>query len=85
MKERRLVMAETKEPITHEIEKHIGVLSVNDQTGWQKEVNLVSWNDRPAKVDLRDWSPDHSKLGRGITLTDEEAKALGRVLEEHFS
>lgn len=79
------MMAETKEPITHDIEKHIGVLSVNEQTGWQKEINMVSWNDRPAKIDLRDWSPDHSKLGKGITLTDDEARNLERLLGEHFS
>ncbi|MDG5789060.1 PC4/YdbC family ssDNA-binding protein [Evansella sp. AB-P1] len=50
--------------------------------GWNKELNLISWNDRPAKYDIRDWSPDHEKMGKGITLTKEELIALKEALEE---
>lgn len=50
--------------------------------GWSKELNLVSWNDRPAKFDLREWAPDHSRMGKGITLSDEEAKMLREALNE---
>lgn len=50
--------------------------------GWSKELNLVSWNDRPAKYDLREWAPDHSRMGKGITLSDEEAKMLREALNE---
>lgn len=48
--------------------------------GWNLELNLVSWNDRDAKYDIRSWSEDHSKMGKGITLTAEELKALKAVL-----
>lgn len=64
-----------------EITEKIGVLSQNEK-GWSKELNLVSWNDRDPKYDLRDWSADHSKMSKGITLTREEALALKKLLEE---
>ena len=56
-------MAELK----YEITEHLGVLS--QRTGWSKELNLVSWNDRDPKFDIRDWSPDKAKMSKGITLT----------------
>ena len=62
-----------------EIEKTIAVLSTSAK-GWQKELNLVSWNNRPAKYDLREWSPDHSKMGKGVTLSEEELQALKDAL-----
>ncbi|MDR1106431.1 MAG: hypothetical protein LBL44_08750 [Treponema sp.] len=57
------------------IEKHFGVLSM-DKSGWRKEVNLVSWNGRNPKIDIRDWAPGHEKAGKGVTLTPEEAEKL---------
>ncbi|MDR2417818.1 MAG: hypothetical protein LBD79_02035 [Treponema sp.] len=61
--------------ITFDIVKTYAVLS-SEKSGWQKELNLVSWNGRQAKLDIRDWSPDHEKMGKGITLTPEEAAKL---------
>lgn len=57
------------------------MLSENNK-GWTKELNLISWNDREPKYDLRDWSPDHEKMGKGITLNAEELKKLRDVLNE---
>ncbi len=65
--------------LVFEIEKTIAVLSTSAK-GWQKELNLVSWNNRPAKYDLREWSPDHSKMGKGVTLSEEELQALKDAL-----
>ena len=65
--------------IKYEITEHIGVLSENAK-GWKKEINRVSWNDREPKIDIRDWDPDHTKMGKGITLTDEEAQKLKELL-----
>ena len=65
--------------LTYEIEKKIAVLSTNSK-GWQKELNLVSWNNRPAKYDLREWSPEHDKMGKGVTLTEDEFQALKDAL-----
>ena len=70
-------MAELK----FEIMDSIGVLSTS-KSGWQRELNLVSWNDRPAKFDLRDWSADHQKMGKGLTLSNEEMAALRTILDE---
>ena len=68
-------MAELK----FEITERIGVLSENAK-GWTKELNKVSWNEREPKYDLREWNPDHSRMGQGITLTDEEVETLKAIL-----
>lgn len=65
--------------IQYELIKNIGVLS-KSASGWAKELNLISWNDREPKYDLRDWSPDHEKMGKGVTLTKEELSALRELL-----
>jgi hypothetical protein len=65
--------------INYEIIKEIGVLSENAK-GWRKELNLISWNDAAPKYDIRDWAPDHAKMGKGITLTREEADKLKSIL-----
>ena len=59
--------------IKYEIIEKLGILSESTK-GWTKELNLISWNGGTPKYDIRDWSPDHEKMGKGITLTDEEAK-----------
>ena len=65
--------------IKYEIIKKVGVLSIST-SGWSKELNLISWNDRDPKYDLRDWSADGSKMGKGVTLTTEELLALKNLL-----
>ena len=53
--------------VKYEIIEQIGVLSISDK-GWKKELNLVRWNDSETKYDIRTWSPEHEKMGKGITL-----------------
>jgi hypothetical protein len=67
--------------ITFDIVKHYGVLS-EEKGGWKKEINLVSWNSRNPKIDIRDWAPGHEKMGKGITLSSEEARTLGELLDK---
>ena len=67
--------------IKFEIVKEIGVLG-DTARGWTKELNLVSWNDKPAKYDIRDWSPDHEKMSKGITFTADELAELKNVLND---
>ena len=64
-----------------EIVEEIGVLSENAK-GWKKELNLISWNGGEPKYDIRDWGPDHEKMGKGITLSEEEAKQLYIALSQ---
>jgi len=66
--------------IKFELVKELGVLSEGSR-GWQKEINLVSWNSRKPKVDIRDWGPDHEKTGKGITLNTAELKKLKELLQ----
>jgi hypothetical protein len=65
--------------IKFEIIQKIGVLSTS-ASGWAKELNLVSWNERDPKYDIREWSPDGEKMGKGVTLTREELLALKELL-----
>lgn len=62
-----------------EITENIGVIS-EGKGGWALELNKVSWGGRPAKYDLRSWSPDHQKMGKGVTLTNEELNSLKTLL-----
>ena len=64
-----------------EIKKEIGVLSTSTK-GWKKELNLISWNGGAPKYDIREWSPDHEKMGKGVTLTAEEIAELKMLLDK---
>lgn len=65
--------------IKFEIKEELGTLSESPK-GWTKEVNLISWNSAAPKYDIRDWAPNHEKMGKGITLTAEEAEVLYKIL-----
>ena len=64
-----------------EIIKKIGVLS-NSASGWAKQLNLISWKEREPKYDIREWSPDGEKMGKGVTLSKEELLALKELLNK---
>lgn len=64
---------------SYTIEQNLGVIATQ-KSGWTLELNLVSWGGRPAKYDLRPWSPDHEKMGKGLTLTKEELDSLKSLL-----
>ncbi len=68
--------------IKYEIVEHLGVLSETDK-GWKKELNLVSWNDREPKYDLRDWSENHDRMNKGVTLTKDEVQELKDILNKN--
>lgn len=65
--------------IKYEIKETIGVLLENSK-GWKKELNLISWNDKEPKYDIREWDPAHEKMGKGVTLTKEELVKLRDAL-----
>lgn len=65
--------------IKFEIKETIGTISESTK-GWTKELNMISWNGAAAKFDIRDWAPEHEKMGKGITLSQEEAEALYELL-----
>ena len=64
---------------TYEIVEGIAVLSENAK-GWRKELNKISWNGGAPKYDIRDWAPEHEKMGKGVTLTEYEMQKLKEVL-----
>ena len=65
----------------YEIKEELGVLSENAK-GWRKELNLISWNGGEPKYDVRDWAPEHEKMGKGVTLAKEEAQELYKLLSQ---
>ncbi len=65
--------------IIYEIVEEIGVLSESAK-GWRKELNRISWNGGAPKYDIRDWAPEHEKMGKGVTLSEEEMEALKKLL-----
>ena len=65
--------------IKYDIIEEIGVISENAK-GWRKELNLISWNGAAPKYDIRDWAPEHEKMGKGITLTEEEISKLKQII-----
>lgn len=66
---------DVNDEFTYTIEEHIGVLQTSEG-GWTKELNLISWNKKPAKYDIREWSEDHKKMSRGVTLSGAEMKMM---------
>ena len=66
--------------IKYDIVEEIGVLSENAK-GWRKEFNKISWNGGAPKYDIRDWSPEHEKMGKGVTLTEEELDRIKVLLK----
>ena len=67
--------------IKFEIKRNVGIISESSK-GWTKELNLISWNDKEPKYDLREWDPAHKKMGKGVTLTADELKKLRDLLKE---
>ena len=63
-----------------EITRQVACLST-ERNGWAKELKIVSWNGREPKYDIRSWSPDHQKMGKGVTLSAEELDALRAALD----
>jgi Uncharacterized protein conserved in bacteria len=70
--------------VKFEIKKMVGVVSSNEKSKWQKELNLISWSGKDPKYDLRDWDPEHEKMGKGVTLTEEELRSLYDILAKMF-
>ena len=72
--------------VTFEIVEHIGTIDVIDgrEDKWTKEVNVVAWNGGKPKIDVRDWSSDHQRMSRGITLTEEQAMKMTKALVDRF-
>ncbi len=67
--------------IKYKVKETIGVISEGAK-GWTKELNLISWNNREPKYDLRDWAPEKEKMGKGLTLSKEELKTLKELLNK---
>lgn len=70
-----------KTEFKYEIVEHFGIISQNS-SGWTKELNKISWNGGNPKYDIRDWAPEHEKMGKGVTLTEDEFESLKKLFTE---
>ena len=68
--------------IKSEVVKEIGILSTS-KSNWNREVDIIRWNDGKPKLDIRDWAPEHERAGKGITLTAEEVAVLKELLADY--
>ena len=76
-------MSSKKKNIKYEIINNLGVLSESPK-GWKLELNRVSWNGKEPKYDIRDWAPEHDKMGKGITLSENEFRALKSIIDKEI-
>jgi hypothetical protein len=67
--------------IKYEITESLGIISESAK-GWTKEINLVAWNNYAPKYDIREWDPEHVKMGKGLTFTADEIKELRDILNK---
>lgn len=79
-----LAMEKERDPIKFEIVKSIGTLNTYP-TGWSKEFNIVKWNDRSEKYDIRDWAPGHERMSRGVTMREDEIRKLMELCADIFA
>lgn len=77
-------MAASQNNFKLEIINELGVVSEGNK-GWRKELNRISWNGKEPKYDIRDWAPDHEKMGKGITLTEQELRKLKELIEAEIA
>ncbi|MCK1219329.1 MULTISPECIES: YdbC family protein [Streptococcus] len=69
------------EPVKFQIVKHIATLSITD-TDWRKELNIVSWNDAEPKYDIRSWKEGYNRVGKGVTLFEDEMMILSNSIKK---
>lgn len=77
-------MATDKSDLKFEIINELGIVS-EGKKGWHKELNRISWNGREPKYDIRDWSPEHDKMGKGVTLTEQELRRLKEIIDAEIA
>ena len=67
---------------TFEIKEHLGALTDANDNGWRRELNLVSWNGGEPKLDIREWSADHSRMSRGLTMFEEQGIKVAQLIAQ---
>jgi len=77
-------MAAAQKDFKFEIINELGVVSEGNK-GWRKELNRISWNGKEPKYDIRDWAPDHEKMGKGVTLTEQELRKLKELIDAEIA
>jgi len=73
-------MADDRKELKYEIIMNIGIVS-EQPGGWKKEFNRISWNGGEPKYDLRDWAPEHARIGKGVTMTEKELRSLKKLID----
>ena len=66
--------------LNFKIVKSLGVVGEPTKTGWTTELNVVTWFDKEPVYDIRAWSPEHTRCGKGISLNANTLKDLQNLL-----
>lgn len=74
-----------RQAFTYEVVRELGHLGISDANRWDRLVRLVSWNGRAPKADIRQWAPSGGRMGRGVSLSREEAAVLVPLLRQAYS
>jgi hypothetical protein len=69
---------------SYEVTEEVGIIGNPTPSGWTTQLNLVSWNGKEPKLDIRSWNPDHSRMGKGISLSKEDATELANLLNSYL-
>ncbi len=77
-------MKEKDDEFKFEILRHLGVIARN-QTGWTKEINIVSWRGGSPKLDIREWDPDHERMSKGLTMRKSEVLKTLQILTKYYA
>lgn len=65
-----------------EVIEEIAELGKPTPSGWGKVLTLTKFGENQAKLDIRSWNEDFTRMGRGISLSNEEASNLFFALGE---
>jgi hypothetical protein len=70
--------------VNYRIIEELGTISEGMQNA--KRLNVIQWADNPTRLDFRIWvkTEEGERPGKGITLTDEEAKRLAAFLNAYL-
>lgn len=74
-------MMRNSQDISCEIVEQLLVIEERN-AGWNLELNLIKWNGGEPKYDIRPWNEDHSRSGKGLTLTLDNLRAIVKYAED---
>lgn len=73
-------MSKKKEEFSFIIEEHMGCLKQSEEHGWTKDIVKIIWGNNSPTVDIRNMNITQNRVGKGISLTNEECDKMVDIL-----